>query len=101
MQLKRKVALDSIVAASSEQISSDLSGEVIILDLSSGVYYGLDSVGARIWNLLQVPRSVIEIRNVLLDEYDVEPDRCERDLLSLLEELLGKGLIEVRHETSA
>lgn len=66
-----------------------------ILDLKAGVYYGLDEVGARIWNLLQEPKIVSEIRHTLLEEYDVEPERCERDLLALLQRLADEGLVEV------
>ena len=81
--------------AAKDQVSSDLGGEVAILDLKAGVYYGLDAVGARIWSLIQEPRTVNEIRNILLEEYEVEPERCERDLLVLLQRLAEEGLIEV------
>jgi hypothetical protein len=81
--------------AAKDQVSSDLGGEVAILDLKAGVYYGLDAVGARIWSLIQEPRTVNEILNILLEEYEVEPERCERDLLVLLQRLAEEGLIEV------
>ncbi len=51
--------------------------------LLSGVYYGLNAVGASIWNLLQQPRTVSEIRDAILGEYEAEPQQCERDLLTL------------------
>ncbi len=83
--------------AAKDQASSDLGGEVAILDLKAGVYYGLDAVGARIWSLIQEPRTVNEIRNILLEEYEVEPEQCERDLLALLRRLADEGLVEVRN----
>jgi hypothetical protein len=89
------VSGDSTVVAAKDQVSSDLGGEVAILDLKAGVYYGLDAVGARIWSLIQEPRTVNEIRNILLEEYEVEPERCERDLLVLLQRLADERLIEV------
>jgi hypothetical protein len=85
----------STVVAAKDQVSSDLGGEVAILDLKAGVYYGLDAVGARIWSLIQEPRTVNEIRDILLEEYEVEPERCERDLLVLLQRLADEGIIEV------
>ena len=87
----------STVVAAKDQVSSDLGGEVAILDLKAGVYYGLDAVGARIWSLIQEPTTVNEIRDILLEEYDVEPERCERDLLVLLRRLADEGLVEVRN----
>jgi hypothetical protein len=89
------VSGDSTVVAAKDQVSSDLGGEVAILDLKAGVYYGLDAVGARIWSLIQEPRTVNEIRDILLEEYEVEPERCERDLLALLQRLADEGIIEV------
>ena len=89
------VSPDSTVVAAKDQVSSDLGGEVAILDLKAGVYYGLDAVGARIWSLIQEPRTVYEIRDIPLEEYEVEPERCERDLLALLQRLADEGIIEV------
>lgn len=86
----------TVVVATKDQVSCDLQGEAAILNLRSGVYYGLDPVGARIWGLLQEPRSVDELRETLVREFEVEPTRCEADLLALLERLLDAGLIDVR-----
>ena len=85
----------SVVVAAKDQVSCDLAGEAAILNVKSGVYYGLDPVGARIWNLMQEPRAISEIQNTIAGEYDVEPERCARDLMDLLEKLLAEGLIEV------
>jgi hypothetical protein len=90
------IGLDSVVTASRNQVSSDLSDEKIILGVDTGRYYGLRGVGVRIWDLLGEPRRVAEIRDILVSEFDVEPARCERDLLQLLEQLADRGLIDVR-----
>ena len=99
--LERTISECSMVVAAKDQVSADLSDEVVMLDLESGVYYGLDAVGARIWSLIQEPRAVGDIRDTLLEEYQVEPNRCERELLALLRELAAKGLIEVQDATDA
>jgi len=91
----------SIVVAAKDQVSCDLAGEAAILNMKNGVYYGLDPVGARIWNMMQEPRAVAEIQNTITGEYNVEPERCERDLFGLLEKLLAEGLIEVRDGSDA
>ena len=97
--MKELISGHSIVVVAKEQVSCDLGGEAAILNLKSAVYYGLDPVGARIWNLIQEPKSLHEIREILLKEYNVEPGRCERDLLALLEKLVEEGLIEVKDES--
>jgi len=98
--VKRALSVSSIVVATKDQVSSDLAGEVAILHLNAGTYYGLDAVGARIWSLIQEPRTVGEIREVLVSEYEVEPTRCESDLITLLQRLADEELIEVRYETT-
>ena len=96
--MEEKITVNSIVVVTKDQVSADLSGEAAILNLKSGVYFGLNTVGASIWKLIQEPRSVNEINDALVQEYDVDPDQCEKDLLALLEELLSKELIEVTNE---
>ena len=91
----------SIIQAISNQVSADLAAEAVILNLNSGVYYGLDLVGTRIWELTREPRCVNEIRDVIFSEYDVTPERCEQDLHALLGQLMEAGLIEVKDASSA
>ncbi len=90
----------STVVVMKDQVSCDLSGEAAILNLKSGVYFGLNTVGASIWKLIQEPRTVKEIHEAILEEYDVEPNRCEHDVLELLQELSTQGLIEIVDEKS-
>jgi len=96
LSMSPTISDQSVVVATKDQVSCDLAGEAAILHIKSGVYYGLDPVGARIWNLMQEPRAVAEIQNAITNEYDVEPERCARDLVDLLEKLLAEGLIEVK-----
>jgi hypothetical protein len=99
VELEHTVSGRSIVVVSQDQISCNLAAEVAILNITSGIYYGLNTVGSRIWKLIQEPRTVHEIRDALLEEYEVEPERCERDVLVLLQELASKGLIEIKDDT--
>ena len=87
-----------MVVVSQDQVSCDLSGESAILNLKAGVYYGLNEVGTRIWKLIQEPKRVGELRDAILEEYEVEPDRCEADIIALLQAFMENGLIEVRDE---
>lgn len=90
------LSLSSIVGAARDQVSCTLGDEAAILNLKNTVYYGLNPVGARVWELVQQSRKIREIRDVLLVEYEVEPARCEKDLFELLENMFEQGLIEVR-----
>jgi hypothetical protein len=87
---------ETIVVVAEEVLSNKLSDEEAILNLKSGVYYGLDPVGARVWELVQAPVSVGRLLETLLGEYDVERDPLRRDLVELLGKLASENLIEVR-----
>lgn len=89
------VQRSSTIRRSQSQVSTHLQGEAVILGLTAQEFYSLDTVGARIWELLQEPTTVPALVAVLLQEYDVEPARCEGDLLALLQDLADEGLIEV------
>lgn len=96
LELERTISASSIVVAARDQISSDLAGEAVILHLNSGKYYGLDPVGARIWSLIKEPKMLSDVRDALLDEYEVEANSCERDLMELVAKLAAEGLVEVK-----
>ena len=94
-----RISEQSIVVVSQDQVSCELGGEAALLNLKAGVYYGLNEVGASIWKLIQEPKRVGEIRDAILEEYEVEPDNCEADIMALLQDLLDNGLIEVKNES--
>lgn len=84
------------VAAARDQVSVEVEGEAVILSLADGVYYGLDPVGARVWGLMEQPRTVAELRDAVVAEWEVDAPTAERDLLELLADLAARGLVEVR-----
>ena len=83
------------VVVSQDQVSTNLSGEEVILSVRDSVYFGLDPVGARIWALMHQPRTLGEIANTVVSEYDVEGTRALADLLVLADQLRDAGLLEV------
>jgi hypothetical protein len=85
-----------LVTVSDQQISTELDGDYIILNLNSGMYYELNAVSARIWSLIQAPKTVAEIESAILAEYEVTLEECKRDIDALLQDLQEKGLIELR-----
>jgi hypothetical protein len=92
---------DALVQAATDQVSSVLGEEAVILNLQEGKYFGLNPVGTRVWQLIQTPRTVEAILAGLLEEYDVTPEQCERDLMDLLSRLADAGLIEVQRAGAA
>jgi hypothetical protein len=92
----QSIAMETTVRASADHVSAELGGEIVILDLRQGEYYGLNAVGARIWALVQQERTVGEVRDILVGEYpDVEPERCTADVVQLFRRMVDAELIEV------
>ncbi len=83
------------VVAGRGQLSANLSGEAVILGLKDSVYYGLDGVGARIWELVQQPETLEVVADAISREFDVERDRAMHDLIDLTKVLVKRGLLDV------
>lgn len=87
--------LNQTVTISPEVMSQEVSGETVLLDLQSESYFGLDEVGTRVWQLLQEKDDLQGVYDVMLAEYDVEPDQLKDDLEELLGKLSDSGLVSL------
>jgi hypothetical protein len=66
--------------------------EIVLLDLRAGIYFGLNPVGTRVWSLVGEGRTLGEVFDVLVGEFDVAPPQLELDLQALVDDLLAQGL---------
>jgi hypothetical protein len=99
MTAANPVSLATTVRASESQISCEVADEVVLLSVRDGQYYGLNAVGASVWRLIQEPRTVGEVRDALLHEYeDVSPETCAHEVMTFVASMLELGLIEQRGE---
>ena len=85
----------TVVVAARDQVSADLEGEAVILNLADGVYYGLDGVGAMVWELLRQPRTAGELRDAITAGFEVDAATAWRDLSALLGDLSARKLVEL------
>lgn len=96
-EMQKTISEDSIITISNNQISCDLSGESVILNHKDGIYYGLDNIGTTIWNAIQTPETLKEIKNHLLESYEVDSKQLDNDLIELIKNLEEAGLIEIKN----
>ena len=89
------VTLDDRVEFPEDVIAQQVGEEMVLLDLEAGVYYGLDPVGRRIWELLTEHRCLRVVFETMVEEYDVTPEVLQQDLLQLVQELQARGLTQV------
>jgi Coenzyme PQQ synthesis protein D (PqqD) len=85
----------TIVKQSKDQASCCLNDEVAILNLQSAMYFGLDEVGAFIWQALNEPRPMSEICSMVLDSFEVDTERCSTDVFNFITKLEKEGLVEL------
>lgn len=93
--METAIGLNSIVKQAEGLVACDLDGETALMSVDNGKYYGLDPIASRIWELLKEARPVAAMCGLLVAEYDVEPARCQGDVLDFLNELARDNLVEV------
>jgi hypothetical protein len=84
---------DTILRAHSPHPVAELGEEIVFLDMERGVYYGLTDVAASAWRRLQEPMRFEDLVQAVMEEYEVDRERCEADLRTFLEQLNQKGLV--------
>jgi hypothetical protein len=91
-----QISLDNRVTIHQDAVFRELDGEAVILQLEAGMYYGLDPVGTRLWQLIEAHGELRPVLDAALQEFDVSSDVLERDLIELVSGLAEKQLVVVQ-----
>lgn len=83
----------TLIARSPTPLSAEVQGDVVLMSLERGQYYGLDDIASDIWRRLESPRSVADLCAALAADYSADAATIQTDVLALLEQMLGYGLI--------
>ena len=89
------IKTESYIKRNKEVFASEIDDEVVMMNVDTGKYYGMDTVGSRIWELIAEEIQVREVINKLMEEYDVGEEQCEKDVLEFLNELYENKLVQV------
>jgi hypothetical protein len=95
MAISRQLSEDAVVARASGLMAAEMDGEIVMMHMDRGNYYNLNSVGSRIWELIEEPMTIKQLLTALLTEYKVKKDRCEATVMVFLDKMIGQGLIAV------
>jgi hypothetical protein len=90
-----KLTLETTVRQHPDQIAAEADGEVLMMHVESGHYFGLNEVASFIWNQLDHPRTIAELCTATQAEFVVDEDRCVADALAFLQGMVEDGLAEV------
>jgi hypothetical protein len=91
------ISLDDTPTIGEDVVFRELEGEIVILNLEKGEYFGVDDVGTRVWTLFAEGRSLRQVADIMVSEYDVPRETVAADLLRLTGELISHGLIHIDH----
>ena len=90
------VPLSATVSIAPDVLYRELDGELVLLDLRHGVYYGLDAVGTEVWKLFGEARRLQDIAALMAVEYEVDEGQVAADVQALVTALREHGLVEIR-----
>ena len=94
MNLSQKVVISDQVFA------QEVDDEMVLLDMDSENYFGLDETGSAIWQQLSETKSLQVTYDTLIEEYDVEPVQLENDIVEFVQKLVDAGLVTIAHEVA-
>ncbi|AQA00234.1 hypothetical protein BWQ93_18550 [Sphingopyxis sp. QXT-31] len=86
----------TVVARNPSILFNDFDDGLMMMDIDSGNYFDIDSVGGRIWALIDAPATLDVICESLVAEYDVDADVCRTETIGFIEELAEKGLVTLQ-----
>lgn len=79
---------------SPDVVSRQIGDEIVLMDLESGTYFGLNQVGSRVWELTgESPQPLSALRDRIVEEFDVTGEVAQQDLTRLLDQLASRGLL--------
>ena len=81
-------------------IAGNMDGEVVMMSIQRGNYYGLGEVGSHIWEKLQTPVTVSTLCNSLINEYEIDQSTCETEVARFLQQLLDEDLVKISDDSS-
>jgi hypothetical protein len=91
---------DILVSRKEGLVEAEVDGEIVALHVDNGTCYGFNGTASAVWRMLDRPRRLDEICEGLVGEYEVEPGQCEREVMELLRDLEGDGLVELQGESA-
>lgn len=93
--MKTGIVPETVVKRNPEMITNEVDGELVMMSIENGEYYGLDEIGSRIWELIETPLSLKELVTKLIEEFEVTEEECMADTLDFISELNERNLVLV------
>ena len=83
------------IAINPKHLVAELDGDLVIMSIETGTYYGLDAVGACVWKLVEQPRTFASVVEGVVERFEVGPEVAEQDLTAFLREMHAEGIVAI------
>lgn len=95
------ISMNTLVARHNDVFFAEIDAEVVMMSPDHGSYCGINEIGGRVWQLIETPVAVSDLCDALMEEFEVEREVCEREVIAFLDELVREGLARTVDEASA
>ena len=92
----KPLAKTSLITRGNGLVSSNIYGDIVLMNIETGTYYDLDEVGSLIWEILEKPLSVSDIIAHVLLNYEIDQATCETEVMHFLQNLNDYELLEIK-----
>ena len=93
--MSQSVTPQTILKQKQDILTADLVDELVLMSIDNSAYYGMNKVSKRIWELLAEPRVVSDVCHILLTEFDITFDVCQKEVLTFIRHLAEAQLVEI------
>jgi len=93
--MTQAINTNSIIQRNDDIVQAEIDGEIVMMSIENGEYYGLDIIASRIWEIIETPLKIIAICEQLLTEYDVTEETCQTDVIEFLNNMAENKIVIV------
>ena len=90
-----QISLNTTIVRTEKVVTANMGKEIVMMSLEKSSYFGLDPIGTKIWERMEAPIGVAELCQGLVDDYDVDKEECETDVLAFMNELYEHDIINI------
>ncbi|MGQ7262210.1 PqqD family peptide modification chaperone [Vreelandella sp. V005] len=94
MMANTELSTTTLLQRNPDMIAANLDGDLVMMNEKLGRYYGISGVGARAWELLETPASIDDLVSSICNEYEIDIDTCQQDIIRFAQDLMKVDLIE-------
>ncbi len=89
------ITADTVIRRNEALLVAPVHDEIVMMDITSGHYFGLDPIGCDIWSHLESPRTLAELVSMLVDDYDADETRIAEDVRVLIKDMAEHGAVKL------